>query len=291
MSISFEPFGKGAAKIICNPNKHAIEQLPIEEIKQQFKQSGALLFRGFSFSPMSMKSFADQFSSRFNRDRIRPSLAGSDGFVQHVTEGMGYAEAHAEQANSPFRPDAIWFCCTQPAAEDGETLIWDGVSLWNAFDDELRGLFSSKKLRYFQRYSVERWKLFLGAQSSIDDARRELDGRDGVTYHVTDNGDLYLEYVCSAVVKTKYGKDDAFVNGLLTERKNTLGDLMTFSDGTPVSDQIINKVYRAMTDITQVISWQPGDLIFIDNTRYLHGRNAFSDPNRKITSCMSFLNF
>lgn len=286
-----EPLGNSGARMIYNVRREGILDLPIPQVRELFKSAGVLIFRGFGVDPWTMKAFADRFTSRFNRDRLRPPVEGSDGFVQKVTEGMGYAEPHSEQANSPFRPDAIWFCCGNPASEGGETLYWDGVRLWNQLDPELRQLFSTKKLRFFQRYSPERWKLFLGPGSTLADAQRALDGVEGVSYYAADDEAIYLEYVCSAVVKTRYGDQEAFANSLLAERKNTLGELMSFDDGTPITDSVVAGIKNAMTPLTEQISWEPGDLAFIDNWRFLHGRNAFTDVRRQIFSCLSFLDF
>ncbi len=286
-----EPFGSGSAKIIHNRNGQSVLDLPVDEVRELFKSSGALLFRDFGVDPEQMKAFADQFSYKFNRDRLRPPVEGSDGFVQMVTEGMGYVEPHSEQANSPFRPDAIWFCCGTPAEQGGETLYWDGVRLWDEFSPELRKLFSTKKLRFFQRYTPDKWKLFLGPGSTLDDARRSLDDVEGLSYFVSEDDSIYLEYVCSAVVRTKYGEQEAFVNSLLSERENTLGELMSFDDGTEIPDDVIGEVTEAVNRRTEEIPWQPGDLAFIDNWRYMHGRNPYTDKRRKIYSSLSFLNF
>lgn len=291
MNIDSEPFGTGSGRIIYKGQYQDIFQFPAYEVRELFKTAGMLLFRGFGVDPWQMHSFAERFSSRFNRDRLRPPVQGSDGYVQMVTEGMGYVEPHSEQANSPFRPDAIWFCCETPAETGGETLVWDGVPLWEKFRPELQELFRSKKLRFFQRYSPEKWKLFLGEGTTLADARRALDGAAGVSYYVSDDQSIYIDYVCSAVVKTRYGQREAFANSLLSERKNTLGELMSFQDGTLIPEAIVGEVLEAMKDLTQEIAWQPGDLAFIDNSRFTHGRNAYTDKRRKIYSSLSFLNF
>lgn len=288
---STEPLGSSGARILHNHDGRQLLELPVEEVRELFKSAGVVMFRGFGADPWMMKAFADRFALRFNRDRLRPPVEGSDGLVQAVTEGMGYIEPHSEQANSPFRPDALWFCCETPTAEGGETLYWDGVRLWQQLTPSLRTLFGSKKLRFFQRYDRDKWQLFLGPGSTLDDVRRTLDPVEGVSYHVTPDDAIYLEYVCPAVVKTRYGGAAAFANSLLSEQKNTLGQLMTFDDGTPIPQSVVDEVREAMVPLTEEIVWQPGDLAFIDNSRFLHGRNAFTDTRRRIFSCLSFLNF
>lgn len=289
--MRIEPFGTGTTKIVSREGDEELLELPVAEIRELFQEAGALLFRGYGADPWRMHAFAEQFSDRFNRDRLRPPVPGSDGYVQQVTEGMGYVEPHSEQANSPFRPDAIWFCCETPAAGGGETLLWDGVRLWERLDPSLQELFQAKKLRFFQLYRPDRWKLFLGDGATLADAERALSGHEGVSYYVTDDESIYLEYVTPAVVETRYHHRDAFANSLLSERQNTLGELMTFDDGSPITDAVIQRIEETMSELTEEIAWESGDLAFIDNTRFLHGRNAYTDERRSIFSSLSFLNF
>ena len=291
MTIHSELLGAGSTRIIRREANAPLHELPADDVQLLFKSAGVLLFRGFDVDAMNMFAFAERYSSRFNRDRLRPPVPGTDGFVQMVTEGMAYIEPHAEQANSPFRPDAIWFCCEVPADADGETLVWDGVRVWEALSPALRELFSTRKLRFFQRYAHDRWVRFLGEGTTLDDARRVLDGVPGLSYHIGEEHSIYIEYVCSAVVKTRYGDHDAFANGLLTERHNTLGSLMSFDDGTLISDGVISAVEDAVRPLTEMLRWEPGDLAVVDNSRFLHGRNPYRDPRRRIFSTLSFLNF
>jgi hypothetical protein len=118
-----------------------------------------------------------------------------------------------------------------------------------------------------------------------------MDGVEGLSYHIAADESIYMEYLCSAVVKTKYGNQEAFANSLLSERESTLGELMSLADGTTISESMVQEIRRAMRPLTEKISWLSGDLAFIDNSRFLHGRNPFTDVRREIFSCLSFLNF
>lgn len=291
MATSYDIRSLGASTARLIEGKGNIFDLPVATVRNWLIAHGALVFRGFGATPLIMKEFADRYSVRFNRDRLRPPVENSDGFVQLVTEGMGYVEPHAEQANTPFRPDAIWFCCETPAAEGGETLLWDGVEVFNRLAPDSRSRFRGKSIRFFQRYLPVQWKLFIGGDETLDEARQKLDGIDRLTYHVDKNETIYLEYLCPAVVRTRYGNEEAFANSLISERANTLGSLMTFEDGDPITDQDIAEVQRALDNVKEAIAWQPGDLAMIDNSRYMHGRNAYRDTRRKIYSSLSYLNF
>ena len=290
--MRIENFGSGQVKLILKDGHEELAMLDAGQIKDLFKSSGALIFRGYDFSPQKQHEFAMKFSTRFNRDRKRPVLTDTNGDIQLVTEGMGYVEPHCEQANSPFRPDAIWFCCVRPAEKDGETLFWDGVRILDEMNNEQRQFFQGKKIRFFQKYPKPNWQLFLGGEDArLEDAKQKLDAAEGVSYYVGPNEEVYIEYVNPAIVKTKYTGHEAFANSLLTERANTLGELMSFTDGTLITDEVINELIQTMDKVEEVLAWQAGDMVFLDNSRYMHGRNAYTDRNRELYACMSFLNF
>jgi alpha-ketoglutarate-dependent taurine dioxygenase len=291
MTLDTCPADRSGGMMVRRRGTETLFDLPHESVQALMKTAGVVLFRGFDVGPGEMKEFANRFSVRFNRDRLRPTVEGTGGFVQMVTEGMGYVDPHCEQANSPFRPDAIWFSCTRPAASGGETLYWDGVRLWGLIDPQLQALFRARKLRFFQGYEKEKWQLFLGAEATVEDIHKTLEGRPGVSYFMNDREELYLEYLCPAVMRTRYGGVEAFANSMMSEWKNTLRELMTFDDGTPITPDIVAHVKDALDRCTESIDWQPGDLVFIDNSRFLHGRNPFQDTGRKIYSSLSFLNF
>ncbi len=152
-------------------------------------------------------------------------------------------------------------------------------------------LFRKKKLRFFQKYTLERWKLFMGEDATVEDAKRELEGIEGVSYFVDKQEGISLEYVCPAVVKTRYGNLEAFANSLISERQNTLGELMTFEDGTPIEEEVVEEVKAVMEEEVEAIEWEAGDLVMIDNSRFLHGRNPFIEHRSRLHSCLSFLDF
>ena len=277
-----------SAKLIQNKTSQSILQIPVKETLDNFKLSGILLFRDFDIDYEQMKVFAEQFSSKFVLDKDRPIVDSRNKFVTLVDPGTHYVSPHCENANSPFRPDLVWFCCGVPAAQGGETLFWDGVQVWKKLSTELQQLFIAKKIKFLQKFPVADWKRFLGAGSTIVDVKRTLNGISGLSYKINEDRSVSIEYICSAVVETRYGNQDAFANSLISEYKNPRG-VVTFEDGSPIPSTVINQVKQVMNNCEEVISWQLGDLVMIDNSRFLHGRRSFGDRKRRIYSLLSYL--
>jgi hypothetical protein len=314
----------GTAKIIYKEQEEDILSLAEQEVVELFKSCGCLLFRDFAVNHEQMISFSKKFSSGYVRDPQKINIGSPENFVQLVDNGTDDILPHCENAVSPFRPDVIWFCCGVPAAKDGETLFWDGVKVWEELQAETRQLFAAKKLKFSFDFDVDSWQLFFGPDSTIEDAKKALDKFEGTTYFVRDDQSIHLEYTCPAVVRTITDGKDAFANSILPFYKQlsawdklkyflwnscqkyfNINDkilpefilnylkpslqIVSFEDGLPIPNVIIAEINGVMNRLTGVIKWQPGDLVMMDNSKFLHGRRAFTDTRRQVFSHLSYL--
>ncbi|MDF5733643.1 MAG: TauD/TfdA family dioxygenase, partial [Rhizonema sp. PD38] len=125
--------------------------------------------------------------------------------------------------------------------------------------------------------------------ATIIDIKQILDGFEGVTYQIKEEQIVSMEYVCSAVVKTKYGNQDAFANTFWATQKKTEEPI--FEDGSRTPDEVVNEIEKVLNNLKEEIPWQAGDLVMMDNSRFMHGRSAFNDERRQIFSTLSNLNF
>ena len=290
MISKIESLGTSTGKIIYGSDDcQDILSLPVTKTMELFKSAGVLLFRDFRVTHEQMKMFAELFSSKFIQDYDRPQV-DVDKFVHFVDEGTDSSPPHSEHAYSPFRPDVIWFCCAVPASQGGETLFWDGVRMWEEMSQETKQLFISKKLKFcHQNISIDMLKKLEPSVSSSDEVQQIMDSLEGVNYQINDNQTISIEYVCSAVVKTKYENQDAFANSFWVMQKNT--EEATFEDGSRASDEVTNELQKLFDKLTEEILWQTGDLVMIDNSRFMHGRREFNDNRRQIFSTLSNLKF
>lgn len=49
----------------------------------------------------------------------------------------------------------------------------------------------------------------------------------------------------------------------------------TFGDGVAIPDETINEINSALNRHTQLIRWEPDDVVLLDNLRFAHGRQPF----------------
>jgi len=301
--LILEQFGSSTEKIVCSKTSQSILSLSSDEVLEQFRLCGLLLFRGFGVTYEEMREFSEKFSSKFVRDPARQIVGSFGDFIQMVDNGMDEVLPHCENAVSPFRPDIVWFCCGVPAAQDGETLFWDGIKIWEKLSELVKQLFISKKVKFRFLFPVDNWKLFFGLGTTIADVKQILDNIPEVNYHFKEDESIYFEYTCSGVVKTKFDNQYAFANSIIIWHKEqdnyekTTFDIQEsdlivfFEDGSLIPNAAIKEIKEVMDKLTGVISWQPGDIVMIDNSRFLHGRRAFQDNRRQIFSHLSYLKY
>jgi len=283
--------GSSTGKIIYGDDTFPdIFQLPIPKIRNLFKVSGVLLFRGFAVNCQKMKMFSEQFSVRHFRNHTKAKVENEE-FIDFVDAGRDHlVTPHSEYAYSPFRPDVVWFCCGVPADQGGETLFWDGARVWEELNPDVKQLFLSKKLKFsHNNIPVDFFKSFVEANATVVDIQEMLSKLDGVTFQINKDKTVSLEYVCSAISKTKYGHKDAFANSFLPYQIKTKQAI--FEDGSRAPDKVVTEIQRVLDRLTEEISWEAGDLAMIDNSRFLHGRRVFHDDRRQIFTTLSNLNF
>ncbi len=273
--------------IYAHEDDQDIMQLPSEEVLKLFKLFGLLIFRGFGVNYEQMKKFTAKLSSKTVLDPTKSNVDSNDDWlIQVADEGTHSIAAHRENGSTPFVSDVLWFCCVLPAKVGGETLLWNGVRVWQELSEPVKQLFSSKKIKYSRNISVDTWKEFLGLESTIDDVKQLLDNLEGVTYWIQEDQSIDMEYICSAVIKTNYDAQEAFVNSLIYEYER---QRVTFEDCSLIPDTVIEQIKIVMDKLTDLISWQTGDLAMIDNSKFLHGRPSFNDINRKILTIQTNL--
>jgi hypothetical protein len=255
------------------------------------KTSGVIILRGFHTDITSFSSLVAACSSRVSLD---PSRRFHGPNAQLVDAGDTSLDMHAENANSPFRPDFIWFFCERAAEKDGATTFCDGVQVLESMHETTRRMFENHQIQYRRTYPANMWKLYiahvLNNGTSADEIGEEhleqaFGDANGVYYRLNDNGSLYTCYTRSALYPTLFAQLQSFSNSILGPYP---GQAITFDNGDEIPAGVIEEVRRLHEKHTEEISWQDGDVAVIDNTRFLHGRRGFPSGRRQIFAALSF---
>lgn len=263
--------------------------LSVQSVSQKFQKNNFLLFRHFEVDVEGFKKFSGIFSTEFFPyvgGAYSREVIGGDKTVLSVTGHQvgNTVPFHGEMYYKKQKPDMMWFFCVNPANQDGETTLCDGSRVYEELSPATQQLFRQHNIKYIRTYQDGAWQQIYqtGALETVEDVCQV----NGMSLKVNDDGSITTEYVCSALVTDPNGDRKLFINNILPVYYQELfgknNSLVRFEDGSKIPDAVIQEV-RAVTDrLTIKVEWQAGDIVMLDNLKLMHGRRAFSDPDREI---------
>lgn len=268
-----------------------VGDLSADEVLTLYRTHGAILFRGFDFDLPAFRVFTETFcsSSVFNEspDRL---LLDDESYIQSVNAGLDPFPLHPELSREPWKPDVCFFCCLNPPREAGETTICDGVAIVDALPAEVRDGLASRRLMYVQPAWPELLDYWLGTTTPTP-AQLAAPPASCPYRFFNVRGRIVRAFTRPALHRPMFMDCLAFGNFLLFARYY-LGrrGFPAFDNGERVPDAWVEAVKAVADRLTAPIPWRKGDLVMLDNTRVMHGRNAIVEADgRLIASYFGYL--
>lgn len=255
-------------------------------------RDSAVLVRGCRPNLLAFNAFAKQFCtvSVFNESPNRLVLDGENN-IQSVNLGTEPFPLHPELSREPWKPDICFFHCINAPHEGGETTYCDGVDLLRRLPADVRTALENRSLLYVQPAPPAILEYWLGT-SHPDDALLAKPPSH-CPYQFRRFGTSIVRYFTyPALHKTLLSDELAFGNFLLFARYYLhLDRIPLFEDGSVVPDWIVDAIQEAAKPITFNTDWQAGDILILDNSRFMHGRNIIVEAgDRLIASYFGYLN-
>lgn len=278
---------------IAATSEKVLTEVPAQRVQQLFMEHGALLLRGFPERLDDFRAFASQFcvSSVFNESPDRLLLDDAHN-IQSVNGGSDAFPLHPELSREPWKPDVCFFYCLTPPREGGETTICDGIALARALPPELAAALAQRRLLYIQPAPPELLAFWLGTSDPSDTELAAPPRHCPYIFRRAGNHIVRI-FTRPALHKPMFSDDLAFGNFLLFARY-FLGrpGFPVLDNGQPVPDSWMEAIRQVSEALTVPIAWQQGDLLMLDNSRFMHGRRAILDTQeRLIASYFGYLNF
>lgn len=272
-----------------------ISPMAVDEafVERAFRRHGALLLRGFDLDVGTFRQFADRFceTSVFNESPNR-ALIDAKSNIQSVDLGTDPFPLHPELSREPWRPDACLFACLSAPQSGGETTICDGVEIVRRLPPALVEEMLTRSLLYLQPASPEVLEYWLG--TATPDARQLESPPPQCPYFFREvGGSIMRGFSRPLLHKPMFHDGPAFGNFLLFAR-DVLGipHFPRLDDGQCVPDEWLDAVRQTAAPITHAVAWRRGDILILDNSRFMHGRRAIANPrDRKIASFFGYLGF
>lgn len=264
---------------------------------------GAILFRDFGIN--TVEKFQDLMSI-FPNDLLEYKMRSSPrhSLIKNVYVSTTYPadqsiNMHSESSYAPAHPSRIVFCCITPATTGGETPIADNRLILKYLSGDTKQKFKKKGVQYRRNLNG-----FLGLTwqevFQTDDKEEVMAEceRSGMKYEWKDEDGLLLTWTKDAIWNhPKTNQETWFNHGLFFNKymldESVLSSVETdadlpndtyFGDGTPISKSEIEEVRLAYEKATISYPWQQGDVLFLDNMLFSHGRNPYSGERQIIVS-------
>jgi len=286
-----EPFGS----TIEGTPQEKVSDLDPHTVRDLIKTRGTVIFSGFR-TPLAefeqyIRQFGDDFMNYQGGSYVRQKVSADDKLlstrsaIARDKEDSFELPLHGEMYYTNSRPVMLWFFCERPADSDGETTVCDGAQIYDALSKESKELLAKKKLKYIRHYKDGEWQRIYQTDDLNEAIRYCAD--NGLNAHVEDGRVLATEYLAPGVIKSRWGNHLVYINSMLPvlwqeQQFGRSTSLVRLEDGSKIPQHLIDEVVAAQQRLIIPMAWQRGDFAVLDNTRTMHGRRPFADPQREI---------
>ncbi len=279
--------------LIERVDENSILDVDVEQVVALYKAHGALLLRGFEADVAQFNRFARQFctTSVVNESPGRRPIDPENN-IHTVDGGTGAFSLHPELSREPWKPDAAFFGCLSAPSEGGQTTICDGVALVRELPDEVRKGLEGRRLLHVKPTWSALLSFWLGTETPSDAVL--ADPPPGCPYQFRRiDGDVVRFFSRPALHKPMFVDALAFGNFLLFARFNhNRPDYPLLDNGQPVPEEWLQAIKAAGDSLCAAVAWQRGDVLMLDNTRFMHGRTPIVDASeRMIATFFGYVGF
>jgi len=280
--------------VIEASDEKSITELDTSLIIDLYKAHGALQFRGFNADTAAFGQFAKQFcSTSVVNESPGRQLIDAAANIHTVDGGDGAFSLHPEISREPWKPDVAFFGCLQAPSRGGQTTICDGVALVRALPEPLRTAMLRRRLLYIKPTWPTLLEYWLGTPEPTDAQLASPPPECPYFFRRYPDTGTVRVFTRPMLHKPMFIDEPAFGNFLLFARFNHgRPDHPVLDDGQQVPEAWLQEIKATGDRLTAAVNWRVGDVLMVDNTRFLHGRTAIVDPGeRVILTYFGYLNF
>jgi alpha-ketoglutarate-dependent taurine dioxygenase len=264
-------------------------------VEEQFSKYRALLFRGFApTDPSAFRTVIDATSRQVLRyqDGSSPRTAVGQGIYTSTEYPAGeIIPLHNELSYAHVWPARVYFFCVRPADSGGRTPLADCRKVLERIPQPVRSTFESRRVLYLRNFTNTLGRSWQHAFETEDPAQVETFCQThGIGFEwLPDNG-LRTRQIRAPVLSHHRTGEPVWFNhaaffhlsSLPAEVRAELGRTGTapfqvsYGDGSPIPDDVIQIIRDAYAAETRRFDWQTGDLLMLDNQAIAHGRDPFT---------------
>jgi alpha-ketoglutarate-dependent taurine dioxygenase len=271
-------------------NGAPLEHADPAAIRELTERHGAVLLHGFATTIEGFAALGRALCSAsvFNESPHR-ELLGEETRVQSVNLGADPFPLHPEMAREPWRPDLAMFACIEPPGIGGQTNVCDGIAIAERLPAGLRQSLEDRQLFYIRPASPELLRYWLGTDAPGDDQLENPPESCPYWFRRSARG-IVRGFSRPVLEPTLFQQRPAFANFLLFARDYLRINHIPLLEGKAFDDDSVDAIRSTARSLTYGHRWTRGDVIVLDNSRFMHGRKAIADANeRRIATYFGYL--
>jgi alpha-ketoglutarate-dependent taurine dioxygenase len=267
----------------------------------------ALLFRGFDVTKGSdLRSFAEATCKgglQNYSDRSSPRYEVGDGVYLSTTyPSEGRINLHNEGSYWLAWVLKIYFCCLVAAERGGETPIADVRKVFDRLKTTTRDRFMEKQVMYVRNYNDGfglPWEEAFQTDSRAAAEAYCLENK--IDFYWKDQNRLQTRQVRPAIRRHPrtgewlwfnhaaffhiFGQENDLRDGLSRGFvEHELPFMTYYGDGTSIEPWTIEEVKEAYNQEKVMFTWQPGDILLLDNMTVAHGREPYEGARQVLVA-------
>jgi alpha-ketoglutarate-dependent taurine dioxygenase len=245
----------------------------VDKVQTAIRGSGVSLIRGVVATPQAFVAFTNRIGTDFGvhhkiKSGGRLPVLEDDATVCTVETGNTALPWHREKAYLPHPPELLHFWCQKSVPDCGMTGLCDGEDIYQGLPKKAREYFDHFKPAFGTTWSREACLKFLGvatveeAEVLLRDESSRLQPGTELDYDLALDG-FRFSYRCPSIETSKWSGNPAFANYVLAQ------------DPEDADPNMLRMAHKAANRSGFFHRWQAGDLIIVDNTRFMHCRSGF----------------
>lgn len=284
----------GRPHVVLRPTgEGSIAALDPALVADLYKAHGAILFRGFGAGVEQFRSFTAAFCPTYVVNQSAGRLPiDPEHNIHTVDPGTRPFALHSELSREPWAPDVAFFACLSAPAQGGATTICDGVELVRNMPEDVRQGLAGRRLLHLKPTWPELLKFWLGDSHPGDELLANPPSSCPYAFERRREG-VICSFSRPALNRPMFADQPAFANFVLFSRfTRNRRNYPLLDDERPIPEAWLQAIKRAADGISADIGWERGDVLMIDNTRFMHGRTAIhAASERRIASFFGYLGF
>jgi len=272
--------------------KSDIHNLPnLQNIRDALRDQGYVLIRNEDFDVNKFSQLMTSLCQRLTYDPARENVTQQSQKVDSGTQAIGL---HIENGTTPLPPDIIAFYSEVSATKGSQTTICDGYAIWENLSETLKKKFSQPMTisRYlpkniWQKYVANAFDIKDPATVTWDDLKRFIGMISGQSITPAENEGVQYHLQMNMIRNDNLSGKPAFANAVLGPSYNYEAPRYCFADGELISDQLRSELAELCEQHTHEVAWQDGDVLILDNKRFMHGRREILVPLEQRKLCIS----